>query len=182
MKKDNSSTLLQVLSSEQQILLRTDQKAFTLLSILGVFMVFFIIHFLKIQMNWLRFSLVLVYFGTAFMAIIYLVLVIVPRVKKSKEDEDEEEAKNIAEPFFGFISKFPNAEAYGNYLADISDDPDKTYSMFASQVFALATINRYKNQKLQRAIIYFALAITSELLIIMSMAWDRALPFLFVGT
>ena len=179
MKKDNSSTLLEVLSSEQQILMRTDQKAFTLLSILGVFMVFFIIHFLKIQMNWLRFSLVLVYFGTALMAIIYLVLVIVPRIRKSKE---QEENGDIAEPFFGFISKFPNAEAYGNYLAEISDDPEKTYSMFASQVFALATINRYKNQKLQRAIIYFALAITSELLIIMSMAWDRALPFLFQTT
>ncbi len=138
MKKDNSSTLLEVLSSEQQILMRTDQKAFTLLSILGVFMVFFIIHFLKIQMNWLRFSLVLVYFGTALMAIIYLVLVIVPRIRKSKEQEENED---IAEPFFGFISKFPNAEAYGNYLAEISDDPEKTYSMFASQVFALATIN-----------------------------------------
>jgi len=35
------NALLQVLSGEQQILQRTDQKAFTLLSILGVFMVFF---------------------------------------------------------------------------------------------------------------------------------------------
>ena len=41
------STLFKILDNENQILQRTDQKATTLLSILGVFMVFFIIHFLK---------------------------------------------------------------------------------------------------------------------------------------
>ena len=35
--------LLQILSGEQTIIQRTDQKAFTLLSILGAFMVFFIV-------------------------------------------------------------------------------------------------------------------------------------------
>ena len=45
------SALLQVLAGEQQIIQRTDQKAFTLLSILGVFMVFFIVHFPKIQLT-----------------------------------------------------------------------------------------------------------------------------------
>ena len=34
--------LLQILDGEQQIIQRTDQKALTLLSILGVFMVFFV--------------------------------------------------------------------------------------------------------------------------------------------
>ena len=33
------SALLQVLAGEQQVIQRTDQKAFTLLSVLGVFMV-----------------------------------------------------------------------------------------------------------------------------------------------
>ena len=42
MNNNNFKALFQVLSSEQQILMRTDQKAFTLLSILGVFMIFFI--------------------------------------------------------------------------------------------------------------------------------------------
>ena len=43
------NALIQVLSGEQQVIQRTDQKAFTLLSVLGVFMVFFIVHFPKIQ-------------------------------------------------------------------------------------------------------------------------------------
>ena len=41
------TALLRILDGEQQIIQRTDQKAFTMLSILGVFMVFFIVHFTK---------------------------------------------------------------------------------------------------------------------------------------
>ena len=39
------SALLQVLAGEQQVIQRTDQKAFTLLSVLGVFMVFLLFIF-----------------------------------------------------------------------------------------------------------------------------------------
>ena len=41
------NALLQVLAGEQQVIQRTDQKAFTLLSILGVFMVFFIVDVIQ---------------------------------------------------------------------------------------------------------------------------------------
>lgn len=178
MNNNSFKALFQVLSSEQQILMRTDQKAFTLLSILGVFMVFFIIHFLKIQMDWLRFILVIVYFITAFISIYYLVLVIVPRVRSDMKKEVNPE---INATFFGGISQFSTASDYANYLSEIAGDDEKTYNMFATQVFALGKINNYKNHNLRKAILYFALAITSELLIIMSMAWGRALPFLFPG-
>ena len=43
--------LLQILSGEQTIIQRTDQKAFTLLSILGAFMVFFIVHFTNMKLD-----------------------------------------------------------------------------------------------------------------------------------
>jgi hypothetical protein len=178
MNNNSFKALFQVLSSEQQILMRTDQKAFTLLSILGVFMVFFIIHFLKIQINWFTFILVFVYFIAAFMAIVYLVLVIVPRIREDKVKEDN---PDINATFFGGISQFSTAEDYANYLAEISANETKTYNMFATQVFALGKINNYKNKNLKQAILFFAVAIMSELLIIMSMAWGRALPFLFPG-
>jgi len=176
MNNNSFKALFQVLSSEQQILMRTDQKAFTLLSILGVFMVFFIIHFLKIQINWFTFILVFVYFLAAFMAIVYLVLVIVPRVRS---DEIKEDNSEINATFFGGISQFSSAEEYASYLSEISEDETKTYNMFATQVFTLGKINSFKNKALKNAIIFFAIAIMSELFIIMSMAWGRALPFLF---
>ena len=79
------SALLQVLSGEQQVIQRTDQKAFTLLSILGVFMVFFIVHFPKIQMNLFNFLMMIIYFTSAMGTIFYLVQVIVPRVRNIKQ-------------------------------------------------------------------------------------------------
>ena len=78
------SALLQVLSGEQQVIQRTDQKAFTLLSILGVFMVFFIVHFPKIQINAFIFLMMMIYFTSAMGTIYYLVRVIIPRIRKHK--------------------------------------------------------------------------------------------------
>ena len=54
-----------------------------------------------------------------------------------------------------------------------------------SMGFAIMTnygrIYQLKNKNLKQAILFFAVAIMSELLIIMSMAWGRAMPFLFPG-
>ena len=50
--------------------------------------------------------------------------------------------------------------------------------MFSAQLYALGHINAYKNKHLRIAIMFFGTAILCELLIIMSMAWGRALQFL----
>ncbi len=174
--KSGNAPIFQILASEQQILQRTDQKAFTLMSILGVFMVFFIVHFLKVQMDWFKFVMVVIYFIAALLAIINLMLVIVPRVRN---EDTPDEIPDINVTFFGGISQFNSPTEYANYLEDVSEDPEKTYNMFATQLFALGKINAYKNAAMKRAIMFFATAIISELLIIMSMAWGRALPYLF---
>ena len=97
------SALLQVLAGEQQVIQRTDQKAFTLLSILGVFMVFFIVHFPKVQMNFFIFLMMMIYFTSAMGTIYYLVRVIVPRISKRKTGEIEE---GYGFNFFTTISKW----------------------------------------------------------------------------
>ena len=84
------NALLQVLSGEQQVIQRTDQKAFTLLSILGVFMVFFIVHFQKVQINFFVFGLMMIYFTSAMGTIYYLVRVIVPRITPHKTKVEDE--------------------------------------------------------------------------------------------
>ena len=113
------NALLQVLSGEQQVIQRTDQKAFTLLSILGVFMVFFIVHFPKIQMNIFNFLMMIIYFTSAMGTIYYLVRVIVPRIRKHKtriEDNNIEENEIINPTFFAGISQFKTPEEYAFYL------------------------------------------------------------------
>ena len=172
----NIAPIFQILQSEQNILQRTDQKAFTLMSILGVFMVFFIVHFLKININWFNVSMVIVYFIAAIFAIANLMLVIVPRMRN---DQDHEALPDINATFFGGIIQFKNPVEYAKYLNEITEDHGKTYKMFSAQLYALGHINAYKNKHLRRAIIFFGTAILSELLIVMSMAWGRALQFLF---
>lgn len=179
--RSNIAPIFHILSSEQQIIQRTDQKAFTLLSILGVFMVFFIVHFLKIQLGWFSFVMVIVYFISAFLAIIHLVLVIMPRLRKSSGIPGEDDKiRFLTNPtYFGGISQFKNEEEYSKIFKEVFSDNEQTYQMFANQVYALGQINASKNKDLKKAILFFSAAIVSELLIIMSMAWSRALPFLF---
>ena len=204
--KKEFNALLQVLAGEQQVIQRTDQKAFTLLSILGVFMVFFIVHFPKIQMNFFIFLMMMVYFTSAMGTIYYLVRVIVPRIRKRKKSElngdleitffdklinwisnykiyndyeDIEKDEVINPTFFAGISRFKSSSEYAVYLKSIAENEDGLYKMFASQVFALGNINQLKNENIRLALYFFISALLSELLIIMSMAYSRALPYLF---
>ena len=146
------------------------------MSILGVFMVFFIVHFLKININWFNVVMVFIYFIAALFSIGNLMLVIVPRMRN---DQNHEDLPDINATFFGGIIQFKNPVEYAEYLNEITDDHEKTYKMFSSQLYALGHINAYKNKHLRRAIMFFGTAILCELLIIMSMAWGRAWQFLF---
>ena len=141
------SALLQVLAGEQQIIQRTDQKAFTLLSILGVF----IVHFPKIQLTALIFTLMMIYFTAAIGTIYSLVRVIVPRVQKRKVktlNGEVEKSEVINPTFFAGISQFKSPEEYAFYLKSIARDDEQLYQMFASQVFSLGNINLVKNENI----------------------------------
>ena len=176
MKEDVYISLFRILDSEQQIITRTDQKAFTMLSLMGVFMVFFLVHFTKIQINWFNFVMLILYLGAAILALVQLIMVINPRIRKAKDREDLPE---INATYFGGIVSFSSAADYGKYLRKIMGNETKTYTMFANQVYSVAQINQYKHGHMQSAIKYFAVAIISELLIVMSVAYSRSLPFLF---
>ena len=138
--------------------------------------------------------------------IYYLVRVIVPRIRKRKKPEldgdleltfidkmtnwisnykihndyeDIEKDEVINPTFFAGISRFKSSSEYAVYLKSIAENEDGLYKMFASQVFALGNINQLKNENIRLALYFFISALLSELLIIMSMAYSRALPYLF---
>ena len=116
--------------------------------------------------------------------IFYLVQVIVPRVRKHKTKiEDKEVGKDevINPTFFAGISQFKTPEEYALYLKSIAKDDEQLYQMFASQVFALGKINQTKNENIRMSLFFFISALVSELLIIMSMAYSRALPYIFAS-
>ena len=166
--RSNIAPIFHILQSEQLILQRTDQKAFTLMSILGVFMVFFIVHFPKIEITYLSGIMVFIYFITAGSGLVNLMLVIVPRIR---DDMGHDDLPEINATFFGGIIQFMNPVEYADYLAELTEENEDTFRMFAAQVYALGHINAYKNKHMRRAILFFGSAIMSELIIIMSMAW-----------
>ena len=173
--------LLQILAGEQTIIQRTDQKAFTLLSILGAFMVFFIVHFTKMQLDMVIFSLIMIYFPAAMGTIYFLVRVLIPRVRGAKEINDnpeEEQTEDINPTFFAGISQFETPDAYAKYLRTIATDDKKLYKMFSAQVFSLGLINQRKNNSLRKSMVFFVTALTSELMIIMYLAYLRAYSYL----
>ena len=92
--------------------------------------------------------------------------------------EDIEKDEVINPTFFAGISRFKSSSEYAVYLKSIAENEDGLYKMFASQVFALGNINQLKNENIRLALYFFISALLSELLIIMSMAYSRALPYL----
>ena len=178
--RSNIAPIFFIIQSEQLILQRTDQKAFTLMSLLGVFMVFFIVHFPKViaadNFNYLSGLMVFLYFISATLGLINLMMVIVPRVRNDLGHEDLPE---VNATFFGGITQFGNVLDYAKYLADTTDDNENTFKMFAAQLYALGHINSYKNLNMRRVIFYFGIAILSELIIIMLMTWGLTWSALF---
>ena len=145
---------------------------------MGVFMVFFLVHFPKIQINWFNFIMLILYLTTALMALIQLIMVINPRIKRREQQDDLPERNPT---YFKGIVSFESASQYGKYLRKIMNDDNRSYTMFANQVYSVASINEYKHGHMQKAIRFFAVAIISELLIVMSVAYTRSLTFLFGG-
>ena len=178
--RSNIAPIFFIIQSEQLILQRTDQKAFTLMSLLGVFMVFFMVHFPQViaadKFNYLSGLMVFLYFISATLGLINLMMVIVPRVRNDLGHEDLPE---VNATFFGGITQFGNVLDYAKYLADTTDDNENTFKMFAAQLYALGHINSYKNLHMRRAIIFFGVAILSELIIIMLMTWGLTWSALF---
>ena len=178
--RSNIAPIFFIIQSEQLILQRTDQKAFTLMSLLGVFMVFFIVHFPKViaseNFNYVSGLMVFLYFISATLGLINLMLVIVPRIRNDMAHED---LPTVNATFFGGITQFPNVIDYAKYLAETTDDNENTFKMFASQLYGLGHINAYNNKHMIKAIFFFGVAILSELIIIMLMTWGLTWTALF---
>ena len=133
--------LLQILSGEQTIIQRTDQKAFTLLSILGAFMVFFIVHFTKMQLDMVIFSLIMIYFPAAMGTIYFLVRVLIPRVRGAKElndNPDEEQTEDINPTFFAGISRLIPAKNVG-FISSVCSSSGLSFSSLAPRTLGMST-------------------------------------------
>ena len=164
---DKLSIVLRVLDNENRLLERADQKAISMLSILGVFMVFFIVYYRLIPVNILTILLSTAYFIFAFLAIFNLIMAMRPRIRQGGQDDDLGNDPPPSEPaFFQGICKFPNLSAYRQGLETMTRDEESAINVYTRQIYSVAQINAAKYKYAQRGILIGIFTLATELAII----------------
>lgn len=159
------ASLLQIMASEQQIAQRTDQKAMTLLSAVGVILAFFFVHFARIPPGILMFTIVCCYLTASLYAITSLLLVIAPRLHhKNLGNEPQTLLKNPT--FFGGIARFASAAEYEAQLRSLLSTPESVFHIFADSIYVLGKINAYKNRWVRQGMVAFILSVVFELILV----------------
>jgi hypothetical protein len=160
-------SVLRILEAENRLLERADQKAISLLSALGVFMVFFIIYYRLVPINVFTVILLSIYFIFALMAIISLILTVRPRIRLVEQETGDTGKVTACEPaFFVGICKFPTFSAYRQALEDMIKDEAKTVDVYTRQVFGLARVNAEKYKNIRRAVLLVIIALAVELTLV----------------
>lgn len=161
------SSVLRVLDAENRLIERADQKAISLLSALGVFMVFFVVYLRVFPINVFTVILLLVYFVVALMAIVSLILTVRPRIRSGEEETGDTDKTAACEPaFFVGICKFPTLSAYRQALENMIKDEASTIDVYTRQIFSLARINAAKYKNIQRAVLLVVIALAVELTLV----------------
>lgn len=168
MSQEKLSVVLRILDSESQLIERADRKAIALLSILGVFMVFFIVYYRLVPVNPVTVALSSAYFVCAILSIVSLVMTVRPRIHREEgtEDPDVDGMPSCEPAFFDGICKFPSLAAYRKVLGEMMSNESAIFNIYTRQVFNLAQINTAKYRHLHRATFITIIALTIELSII----------------
>jgi len=161
------SIILRILDNENRLVERADQKSISLLSILGVFMVFFIVYYRVIPINALTMTLILLYFIFALASIINLIMAIRPRIKKEKGAKTDNQIASARDPaFFTGISSFPDVAAYKDSLQKTLEDESSVNDIYIRQIYSVARINSVKYKFVQRGVTLVIITLIIELIII----------------
>jgi hypothetical protein len=158
---DNLYIVMRILDNENHLVERADQKAISLLSILGVFMVFFVVYYRVIPINILTGILISLYFICALFSIINLILTIRPRIK---QQDDNFQGKDPT--FFTGICSFSNISSYKECLQVLLKDESRIEETYIGQIFSVAQINAAKYKYVQRGVILVITTLTIELVLI----------------
>jgi hypothetical protein len=159
--------VLRVLDAENRLLERADQKAISLLSALGVFMVFFIVYYRLIPINVFTVTLLSIYFVVALMAIVSFILTVRPRIRLVEEEKGDTDKAPACEPaFFVGICKFPTLSAYRQGLENMIKDEASAIDVYTRQIFGLARVNAAKYRNINRAVLLVIIALAMELVLV----------------
>ena len=168
MSQEKLAMVMKVFDSETQLIERADRKAIALLSVLGVFMVFFIVYYRLIPVNPITVALSASYFVCAIFSIANLVITVRPRIYREGQGEKvkTDEMPSYDPTFFRGICRFKSLSAYRQALEAMVSDDSATFNIYTQQVFNLARLNDVKYKYLRRATYITIAALAIELSII----------------
>jgi hypothetical protein len=168
MATENLPIVLRILDNENKLSERADQKSISMLSILGVFMVFFIAYYRLIPINVVTLGLIMLYFLFALLSIFNLIMAIRPRIRKEKvgDDVDNKAVISCDPAFFTGICSFASPAAYKVALEAMLQNESQVAEVYIHQIFSVARINSEKYKHVQRGIVTVIVSLTIELAII----------------
>lgn len=165
MSLDKVETVLKVLENENHLTERADQKSISMLSVLGVFMVFFIVYHRIIPVNAFTVSVITIYSICAMFAILSLIVAISPRIK-IEQGEKSVGPPSFESVFFIGICQFDSPSRYTKAMHDLVDDEETMISVFSHQIYSVARINSSKYRHLRRGMRLVVIALVTELALI----------------
>jgi hypothetical protein len=159
--------VLRILDNENRLAERADQKAISLLSVLGVFMVFFIVYYRFIPINAITVLMMTTYVAAAFFAIAHLILTIRPRIQPTESVPNNEKSGYGPDPaFFGGICCYPTFDSYQESLNALTREEGAVVRNYTRQIFSVAHINQLKYRYVRRAAVIVLSALAIELTIV----------------
>ena len=168
MSVDRHSAIIKILDDQNHLLERADSKAISLLSMLGIFTVFFVTQLSNMKFNEFLTVVVIIYFISLLLAIIQIIMAISPRVRSiTKTLSWRSKDKTIPQPtFFEGISKFPNSDEFKKCLDEMMATGEGITDIYIKQIYQLAQINRTKYAYVTRAVWFVVISLASQLAII----------------
>lgn len=167
MSYDSLSFIIKILKNENWLVERADQKAISMLSILGVFMVFFIVYYRVIPINLFTITMIILYLFFALLSIFSLIMAIRPRTKRKPSTLTTNDKRLNYDPaFYTGICAHPNVEAYQQNLQEVLKSEECIRDMYIREIWAVAHINTAKYKYVNRGVALVIITLTLELILI----------------
>jgi len=168
MSIDRRAEILKILDDQNHLSERADSKAISMLSMLGIFTVFFVSQLSNMTMNPFLIAVVVVYFISVVVAILQIILAINPRTRSIKKaTKSNSDALKVFQPtFFEDICKYKDVEEYKKGLNGVINSDETMMNIYISQIYDVAQINKTKYTCVRRAVWFVVIALASQLSII----------------
>ena len=159
--------IIKILKNENWLVERADQKAISMLSTLGVFMVFFVVYYRVLPINPFTVTMISLYILFALSSIFSLIMAIRPRTNRRPGLLAISDKEQVCDPaFYTGICSHPTVEAFKKNLLEVLKSEESIADMYIREVWTVAHINSIKYKYVNRGVALVVITLTIELVLI----------------